>query len=95
MATQRVRSPSVDRHVLRRLREERGLSRDRLAVLAGIASRTLAHLELTDGRRPHRSTVDALARVLGVETEALTHDDPASAGEAVKDRREIADAPSG
>jgi transcriptional regulator with XRE-family HTH domain len=53
------------------LRRDRGLSRRELAERSGVALRTIARIERGDGGPPYRSTLLALARALGVSTEAL------------------------
>ena len=57
--------------ILRGLREDRGLTRYSLAQLAGLSTQVVYDLE--SGRRldPRWSTVQSLARALGVSTEAL------------------------
>ena len=77
-------SRRIDRHRLRAIREEQGVSRDRLAGAAGVASRTVAAIESGEAE-PRAATVTVLAMALGVEVDALTHDDLAGGGEAVKD----------
>jgi transcriptional regulator with XRE-family HTH domain len=76
----------LDPERLRAIREARGVSRERLAVAAGISSRTILRAELAQAR-PQPVVVAALAMALGVTVEALTKcDDPALTGEVVKDR---------
>jgi transcriptional regulator with XRE-family HTH domain len=54
-------------HELRDLRRARGLSQADLADAARIDEMTVSRLERGDlQRHPHRVTLDALARVLGV-----------------------------
>jgi transcriptional regulator with XRE-family HTH domain len=56
--------------VLARLRKERGLSREVLAVRSGVTTPTLARIEL--GRSsPAFSTVRSICRTLGVTLEEL------------------------
>jgi transcriptional regulator with XRE-family HTH domain len=81
----------LDPERLRAIREARGISRERLAVAAGISSRTILRAELAQAR-PQPVVVAALAMALGVGVEALTCDDPALTGEAVKDRGDRPDA---
>jgi transcriptional regulator with XRE-family HTH domain len=55
---------------MRRLREERGLSQERAAELAGVHEKYLSRLE--SGRaNPTLSTLVAMARAYGVEIDAL------------------------
>jgi transcriptional regulator with XRE-family HTH domain len=62
--------PDVLYSALRELREQRGLTREQLAVQAGLTARTLGNLER--GRtRPHRSTCAVLAAALGVPVAEL------------------------
>jgi transcriptional regulator with XRE-family HTH domain len=69
--------PPIDRHRLRRLREARYLSRERLAVAAGISSRAVAATELGESC-PSPATVSALAAALGIEPTALAIESAAS-----------------
>ena len=55
---------------LRELREARGLSQRQLTVLAGLSATTVCHLEAGMGQ-PKLSTVEALARALGVTAAEL------------------------
>ncbi len=52
------------------LRIARGLTRDRLAALAGVSSRSIYSIE-REGVRPHRTTARALAEVLGCDPDEL------------------------
>ena len=70
MATETSPHPSLDRRRLRTAREDRGLTREELAVAAGIAVRTLAGIELGESE-PRRSTVAVLATALGVDIDVL------------------------
>jgi transcriptional regulator with XRE-family HTH domain len=60
---------------LKELRESAGLSQDGLAHQAGLSTSTVAKVERLD-IDPSWSTVQALARALGVSTEALREDAP-------------------
>ncbi|MFC6011219.1 helix-turn-helix domain-containing protein [Nocardia lasii] len=50
--------------LLRRLRDERRLSREKLAFAAGVSSSYITHLESGDRDHPTRAVVDALVRYL-------------------------------
>ena len=52
---------------LRRLRKQRGLRLDDFGTMA----KTVARIERGEVKRPHRTTLDEIARVLGVETARL------------------------
>jgi transcriptional regulator with XRE-family HTH domain len=51
---------------LRHVREKRGLSQDKLAELAGVPQNAISLIERGE-RKPHRRTLEKLARVLEVE----------------------------
>ena len=55
---------------LRAAREGAGLSREVLAVRAGVSASTVSRIE-AGGYRPRLATLDALAAVLGVTVDAL------------------------
>jgi len=69
------------------VREAAGLSRDALAVYAGISPRTVYNIEVR-GKQPHRATKRVLALTLGVAVEeifptengGLANETPAEAG---------------
>jgi len=64
---------------IRQLREDRGLSVERLAELAGLSVRGVLYLE--HGRRnPRATTLLAIAAALGVEIGDLFVDEPARRG---------------
>ena len=65
---------------LRELRAQRGLSQRQLATASGVNRATLQNLELSRVARPFRHVLDALAKALGVEPDALTTEvfDPAN-----------------
>jgi transcriptional regulator with XRE-family HTH domain len=53
------------------LREGKGLTQDELAVKSGISRPQISRLENDEIDNPRRSTLDKLAKVLGVETTSL------------------------
>jgi transcriptional regulator with XRE-family HTH domain len=55
---------------LAELRAKRGLSRERLAALAGLSARTIFGIE-RENVRPQRATAHVLAEVLGCEPDDL------------------------
>ncbi|MET7772663.1 helix-turn-helix transcriptional regulator [Nocardia sp. NPDC005366] len=59
---------------LRRLRQGRGISREKLAFGAGVSVSYLTHLERGERERPTRTVVDGLIRYLG-SVEALPRQD--------------------
>jgi transcriptional regulator with XRE-family HTH domain len=63
---------------LKELREAAGLSQDGLARQAGLSTSTVAKIERLD-IDPSWTTVQALAKALGVSTEAFQEDAPAPA----------------
>lgn len=65
---------------LRAAREEAGLSRERLAVAAGLSSATLGRIE-AGGYRPRLASLEALAAALGTTAAELlaTDDEPEAA----------------
>ncbi|MFD3591761.1 helix-turn-helix transcriptional regulator [Nocardia sp. NPDC058640] len=50
--------------MLRRLRDDRRISREKLAFAAGVSSSYITHLESGDRERPTRAVIDALVRYL-------------------------------
>jgi transcriptional regulator with XRE-family HTH domain len=56
---------------LRALREEQLLSRRELAIRAGVGLATIDHVEKGISARPRRTTIEKLARPLGVSVEDL------------------------
>ena len=58
---------------IRKLRQDKGMTQQELADLAGITKRAVASYE-TDGRKPHPSTLKRIARILGVTTSFLKDD---------------------
>ncbi|AYF76742.1 XRE family transcriptional regulator [Nocardia yunnanensis] len=61
--TARVEIPTFGR-ALRRLRDDRGVSREQLAYTAGVSASYVTHLEKGDRDRPARPVVEALLRCL-------------------------------
>lgn len=61
--SENVRPPSFGL-LLRRLRDDRGVSRERLAFNAGVSASYISHLEKGDRDHPTREVVDALVRYL-------------------------------
>jgi len=68
----------IDRHLLRRLREERGWSKAEAAEALDISRQGLDYIE-RGMTQPRMSTLLAMARVYGVSTDALCGLDSASA----------------
>lgn len=62
---------------IRRLREDRDLTRDQLSARSGIPLRTLARVEL-EGRMPRVATLQAIARTLNVTVADLLGEDVAA-----------------
>lgn len=56
---------------LKRLREERGFSREELEKLAGVHWRTIACIEYGKTPNPQISTIEKLAKSLNVTVEEL------------------------
>ncbi|MEV6770371.1 helix-turn-helix transcriptional regulator [Nocardia sp. NPDC051030] len=67
-------------NLLRRLRDDRGVSRERLAFNAGVSASYITHLEKGDRGNPTREVVEALTRYLD-RLDTLT----------VADRRQLSD----
>lgn len=70
-------------------RQGRGLSRERLAALAGLSPRTIFAIEV-EGVRPQRATCRVLADALGCDASALGDD-----GSVVNDHGSVASGPVG
>lgn len=66
----------MDGNRLRQLRRQHGLSRDQLAVKAGISQSTVARLEPCPRITCRSRTLGRLAAALGVQPAALTPDSP-------------------
>jgi len=56
---------------LRDAREKKQLSQDQLAVLSGVPQNTISRIERGRRLKPHRSTLEKLARVLDVAQPAM------------------------
>lgn len=56
---------------IKRLREEKGISQDRLSKLADVSLNTIAKLELEESSNPTIETLQRVARGLDVELDNL------------------------
>src|SRR5215213_3538571 len=56
---------------LRHVREKKQLSQDRLAELSGVPQNTISRIERGRRLKPHKSTLEKLARVLDVDQPAM------------------------
>jgi transcriptional regulator with XRE-family HTH domain len=56
---------------LKKLREQKGISQDRLSKLADISSNTVAKLELDESPNPTIETLQKIARALDVKVDNL------------------------
>lgn len=56
---------------IRKLREQKGISQDRLSKLADISLNTIAKLELDDSPNPTIETLQKIAKALDVKVEDL------------------------
>lgn len=56
---------------IRKLREQKGISQDRLSKLANISLNTIAKLELDDSQNPTIETLQKIAKALDVKVEDL------------------------
>jgi transcriptional regulator with XRE-family HTH domain len=56
---------------LRHAREKKQLSQDQLAELSGVPQNTISRIERGRRLKPHKSTLDKLARVLDVDQPAM------------------------
>jgi transcriptional regulator with XRE-family HTH domain len=56
---------------LKKLREQKGLSQDRLAKLADIANNTIIKIEQGENKNPTLDTLKKLAEALGVSVDDL------------------------
>lgn len=56
---------------LRKLREKKGLSQDRLAKLADVANNTIIKIERGENRNPTLETLNKIAKALEVSIEKL------------------------
>jgi transcriptional regulator with XRE-family HTH domain len=59
---------------LKRLREEKGLSQDRLAKLANIANNTIIKIEQGGNINPRLDTLKKIAKALGTSVDDLIND---------------------
>jgi len=57
---------------LKRLREKKGLSQDRLAKLADVANNTIIKIEQGENINPTLATLKKIAKALGVGLDELT-----------------------
>ena len=57
---------------LKKLREENGLSQDRLAKLADVANNTIIKIEQGENINPTLATLKKIAEALGVSLDELT-----------------------
>ena len=57
---------------LKKLREKKGLSQDRLAKLADVANNTIIKIEQGENINPTLDTLKKMAKVLGVGLDELT-----------------------
>ena len=56
---------------IRKLREQKGISQDRLSKLADISLNTIAKLELNETQNPTIETLQKIAKALDVKIEDL------------------------
>lgn len=56
---------------IRKLRERKGISQDKLSKLADISLNTIAKLELNDTQNPTIETLQKIAKALNVEVNDL------------------------
>jgi transcriptional regulator with XRE-family HTH domain len=56
---------------IRKLREQKGISQDRLSKLADISLNTIAKLELNETQNPTIETLQKIARALNVQVKNL------------------------
>jgi transcriptional regulator with XRE-family HTH domain len=56
---------------IKKLREQKGISQDRLSKLADISSNTVAKLELDDSPNPTIETLQKIAKALNVRVDDL------------------------
>lgn len=67
----RLSKPTTTEHPLVALRVAQGLSRERLAQLAGVSARTIYGIE-RDGNEPRRATALVISMALGCSPDAIT-----------------------
>lgn len=56
---------------IKRLRQEKGLSQDKLSKLANLSLNTVVKIELDDSPNPTIETVQRIAKALGVSVDDL------------------------
>lgn len=66
-----MRRPRVNARALKSIREARGLSLNMAAALIGISHQTLGYLERGLVRRPHKLTLEQIAKTYEVEVEEI------------------------
>jgi transcriptional regulator with XRE-family HTH domain len=79
MAPDVVVEPMAIKERLRELRIAAGLTQQELAVRAGLSVSAVAHLEVGRIPDPRVSTLQALARALGVSLDSLAGEEPPQA----------------
>jgi len=57
--------------ILRKLREKRGLSQEKLARLADVSNNTIINIERGENRNPTTATLKKIAKALGIEPKNL------------------------
>ncbi|MDD4995069.1 MAG: helix-turn-helix transcriptional regulator [Patescibacteria group bacterium] len=62
--------PTISKNI-RKLREQKGISQDRLSKLANISLNTIAKLELDETQNPTIETLQKIAKALDVKVEDL------------------------
>ena len=62
--------PTISKNI-RKLREQKGISQDRLSKLADISLNTIAKLELDETQNPTIETLQKIAKALDVKVEDL------------------------
>lgn len=60
---------------LKKLREKKGLSQDRLAKLADVANNTIIKIEQGENKNPTLETLRKIAKALGVKIDDLINGD--------------------
>jgi transcriptional regulator with XRE-family HTH domain len=76
VARRPARAPSEPREVIRRLRQERGLSVEELAARVACHPRTIERYEAGDSTEPKGPVFDGIPRALGVAPEVLWGEGP-------------------
>jgi DNA-binding XRE family transcriptional regulator len=72
---------AIDGTILRRVREERKLSRPKLAKLAGVDPQTVYRIESEPPKMRHQITINTLCKHLGITEGVLTGDIPSPSPE--------------